>query len=98
LKGGEELKKASGLARRPSERVDSLRHTRQERIWLHVNYRGEAPFLKAWGLDIGKRSDRLEGLAILRELIHAEAQERKKEGGGSISTGRQGAVDGDARE
>ncbi|KAK4239539.1 hypothetical protein C8A03DRAFT_32398 [Achaetomium macrosporum] len=71
------------LPLRPAERVDSLRHTRQERIWLHVNYRGEAPFLKAWGLDIRKRSDRLEGLAILRELIHAEAQERKKGAGGA---------------
>ncbi|KAK3291778.1 uncharacterized protein B0H64DRAFT_435544 [Chaetomium fimeti] len=38
------------------------RHTRQERIWLHVNYRGEAPFLQAWGLDIGTVADRVEGM------------------------------------
>ncbi|KAK3309238.1 uncharacterized protein B0T15DRAFT_573259 [Chaetomium strumarium] len=95
-RGEEEETKPTRLARRPSERVDSLRHTRQERIWLHVNYRGEAPFLKAWGLDIGRRSDRLEGLAILRELIHAEAQERKRERGSSV--GRQGGVDRDERE
>ncbi|KAL2175897.1 uncharacterized protein P884DRAFT_279028 [Thermothelomyces heterothallicus CBS 202.75] len=49
-----------------------LRHTREERVWLHVNYRGEAPFLQAWGLDIANPGDRLEGLTILRELMQAE--------------------------
>ncbi len=46
--------------------------TRKERIWLHVNYRGEGPFLRAWGLDITKPVDRSEGLALLRDLILAE--------------------------
>jgi hypothetical protein len=62
------------------EAEDTVRHTRQERIWLHVNYRGEAPFLQAWGLDIAKMADRLEGLAILKELIQAEAERRAAEG------------------
>ena len=47
----------------------SLAHTREERLWLHKNYRGEAPFLEAWGLDISRQSDREEGLGILRELM-----------------------------
>ncbi|KAK4120979.1 hypothetical protein N657DRAFT_673764 [Parathielavia appendiculata] len=51
-----------------------LRYTRQERIWLHVNYRGEVPFLKAWGLDIKKAADRVEGVAILRDLMQAERE------------------------
>lgn len=55
---------------------DAVRHTRHERIWLHVNYHGETPFLQAWGLDIAKLADRLEGLAILRDLIQAEAERR----------------------
>lgn len=59
--------------------ADTVRHTRQERIWLHVNYRGESPFLKAWGLDITKLADRLEGLAIVRELIQAEAEGKRVE-------------------
>ncbi|KAK4220703.1 hypothetical protein QBC38DRAFT_378479 [Podospora fimiseda] len=51
----------------------SLVHTRQERVWLHTNYRGEAPFLEAWGLDISRQRDREEGLMILRELMLEEA-------------------------
>ncbi|KAK3985761.1 hypothetical protein QBC44DRAFT_352839 [Cladorrhinum sp. PSN332] len=50
----------------------SLAHTRQERIWLHTNYRGEAPFLEAWGLDISLQGDREEGLVILKELMLEE--------------------------
>ncbi|KAL2148442.1 hypothetical protein VTH82DRAFT_2362 [Thermothelomyces myriococcoides] len=57
-----------------------VRHTREERIWLHVNYRGEAPFLQAWGLDIANPADRLEGLAILRDLMQAEVLERREHG------------------
>jgi hypothetical protein len=57
-----------------ADAIDIIRHTRQERIWLHVNYRGEGPFLKAWALDITKVADRLEGLAIVRELIQAEEE------------------------
>jgi hypothetical protein len=70
---------------RKPETVDSVRYntsTRQERIWLHINYRGETPFLQAWGLDITKLADRIEGLDILRELIQAEG-ERKGVGGRS---------------
>ena len=48
--------------------------TRKERIWLHINYRGEGPFLRAWGLDITKPVDRSEGLALLRDLIQAEGE------------------------
>jgi hypothetical protein len=54
------------------EACQRVRHTRQERKWLHVNYKGEAPFLKAWGLDITSASDRVEGLAILKDLMQAE--------------------------
>ncbi|KAL2259057.1 hypothetical protein VTK26DRAFT_7395 [Humicola hyalothermophila] len=57
---------------KPESHRAVLRHTRQERTWLHVNYRGEAPFLQAWGLDIANLSDRLEGLSILRDLMQAE--------------------------
>lgn len=75
------------------------RHTRQERVWLHVNYRGEAPFLHAWGLDIGKVADRVEGVEILRELMRADAEaEAGVDGGGGggdgggdkVGGGRQG--------
>jgi len=62
------------------ETDDSVRHTRQERVWLHINYRGEAPFLQAWGLNITKPADRLEGLAILRELIQADGERKEMEG------------------
>jgi hypothetical protein len=63
-----------------ADAVDMIRHTRQERIWLHVNYRGEGPFLKAWALDITKVADRIEGLAIVRELIQAEEEGKRVEG------------------
>ncbi|KAK3905509.1 hypothetical protein C8A05DRAFT_12688 [Staphylotrichum tortipilum] len=53
--------------------------TRRERIWLHVNYRGEGPFLRAWGLDITKPVDRSEGLALLRDLIQAECEGKAME-------------------
>ncbi|KAK3360387.1 hypothetical protein B0T25DRAFT_129080 [Lasiosphaeria hispida] len=56
-------------------------HTRPERVWLHRHYRGEAPFLQAWGLDIKSPDDRAEGLGILRELMEAEG-----EGGGVWSS------------
>ncbi|KAK4160575.1 hypothetical protein QBC43DRAFT_245255 [Cladorrhinum sp. PSN259] len=56
----------------------TITHTRQERVWLHANYRGEAPFLEAWGLDISRKADREEGLAILRELMLEEGNSNKK--------------------
>ncbi|KAI0471052.1 hypothetical protein GGR56DRAFT_127129 [Xylariaceae sp. FL0804] len=46
--------------------------TAEERMWLHRNYRGEAMFLRSWGLQIGSRSDREEGTRILRELMAEE--------------------------
>lgn len=69
-----------GSTRPNDDTPDTVRHTRQERIWLHVNYRGEGPFLEAWGLSIMKLEDRLEGLAIIRELIQAEAEGKHVEG------------------
>ncbi|KAK4146105.1 uncharacterized protein C8A04DRAFT_26273 [Dichotomopilus funicola] len=72
-----------------TETDDSVRHTstRQDRIWLHINYRGEAPFLQAWGLDITKPADRIEGLAILRELIQAEGERNSVEGAQAVVQG-----------
>ncbi|KAK4174102.1 hypothetical protein QBC36DRAFT_244055 [Triangularia setosa] len=48
------------------------RYTHQERMWLHRNYRGEAPFLAAWGLDITSQQDRDEGVGIVKELMMEE--------------------------
>ncbi|KAI1637547.1 hypothetical protein F4809DRAFT_315960 [Biscogniauxia mediterranea] len=55
------------------------RLTPRERLWLHRNYRGEATFLRAWGLHITSEEDREEGLAILRELMAAEEAEEEEE-------------------
>ncbi|RWA14906.1 hypothetical protein EKO27_g160 [Xylaria grammica] len=52
--------------------------TPKERFWLHRNYRGEAMFLKAWGLQITSEDDREEGRGILRELMEREAQEERE--------------------
>ncbi|KAK4153648.1 hypothetical protein C8A00DRAFT_33598 [Chaetomidium leptoderma] len=73
--------KANPAPQPPPERngLEVTRHSRQERVWLHVNYRGEAPFLRAWGLEITKLADRLEGLAIVRELIQAEGERKSME-------------------
>lgn len=65
---GSEAPQTAATARRP-------RHTTQERLWLHRNYRGEAAFLKAWGLDIEQGQDREEGKSILQELMQAEDDE-----------------------
>ncbi|KAH6846993.1 hypothetical protein B0I37DRAFT_430200 [Chaetomium sp. MPI-CAGE-AT-0009] len=73
------------------------RHTRQERVWLHVNYRGEAPFLQAWGLEIGKVEDRVEGVGILRDLMRAEMEEEEsdfEEGKGGGRNGDRNGVEG----
>ncbi|KAI0977593.1 hypothetical protein F4678DRAFT_19347 [Xylaria arbuscula] len=51
--------------------------TSKERFWLHRHYRGEAMFLKAWGLQISSEEDREEGRGILRELMEREAEEEK---------------------
>ena len=50
------------------------KYTRHELIWLHRNYRGELPFLRAWGLDISSAEDRAEGLEMLRELMLEEEE------------------------
>ncbi|KAH6635096.1 hypothetical protein B0J18DRAFT_417903, partial [Chaetomium sp. MPI-SDFR-AT-0129] len=78
-----------------TETDDSVRHTstRQDRIWLHINYRGEAPFLQAWGLDITKPADRIEGLAILRELIQAEGERNSVEGAQAVVQGSTSPLD-----
>ncbi|OTB07278.1 hypothetical protein M426DRAFT_20327 [Hypoxylon sp. CI-4A] len=52
--------------------------TPDEIIWLHRNYRGEATFLKAWGLHITKDTDRERGLEILQHLMAAEAPKEKE--------------------
>ncbi|KAK1750504.1 hypothetical protein QBC47DRAFT_393599 [Echria macrotheca] len=62
----------------PLPRTVLVRHTREERMWLHHNYRGEAPFLQAWGLDIANAEDREEGLDMLRELMAAEREESQR--------------------
>ncbi|KAK4033047.1 hypothetical protein C8A01DRAFT_19957 [Parachaetomium inaequale] len=76
-------------AQSKTETDDWVRHTstRQERIWLHINYRGEAPFLQAWGLDITKLADRIKGLAILRELIQAEGERKSVESAEAVIQG-----------
>jgi len=55
------------------------RLTSKERFWLHRQYRGEANFLKAWGLDISSAGDREDGLIILRELMEGEAREETED-------------------
>ncbi|KAK8108808.1 hypothetical protein PG984_014609 [Apiospora sp. TS-2023a] len=52
----------------------TTRHTREERLWLHRNYRGEANFLRAWGLSIDSEEDRDEGAVLLRELCQSEQE------------------------
>ncbi|KAI0490310.1 hypothetical protein F4859DRAFT_5052 [Xylaria cf. heliscus] len=70
--------------REPEEHVDrpqsgtEQKLTSKERFWLHRHYRGEATFLKAWGLDIESEEDRGEGRRILRELMEGEAQEERE--------------------
>ncbi|KAK8117612.1 uncharacterized protein PG998_005893 [Apiospora kogelbergensis] len=54
--------------------MKTTRHTREERLWLHKNYRGEANFLRAWGLSIDNEEDREEGAALLRELVQSEQE------------------------
>ena len=76
--------------RSKAETADSAQHTRRERVWLHINYRGESPFLQAWGMDISKPIDRVEGLALLRELIQAEREREGVEGVEGTQTAVQG--------
>lgn len=53
--------------------VNRQRLTSEETLWLHRNYRGEATFVKAWGLHITRNVDRERGLEIMRELMAAES-------------------------
>ncbi|XXG96870.1 hypothetical protein Hte_003161 [Hypoxylon texense] len=52
--------------------------TPDQMIWLHKNYRGEATFLKAWGLHFTRDADREQGREILRVLMAAESQKGKE--------------------
>jgi hypothetical protein len=54
------------------------RFSTDERLWLHKNYRGEVPFLRAWGLDIKSEEERDEGVGIMRELMAAERQKKER--------------------
>lgn len=69
------------------------KYTRSELIWLHRNYRGELPFLRAWGLDISSAEDRAEGLEMLRELMLEEEEEGGTRGGHERS-GSKGSLAG----
>lgn len=69
------------------------KYTRSELIWLHRNYRGELPFLRAWGLDIASVEDRAEGLEMLRELMLEEEEEGGARGGHERS-GSKGSLAG----
>ncbi|KAK5636060.1 hypothetical protein RRF57_011772 [Xylaria bambusicola] len=67
------------------DKLDTQQHlgpehqlTSKERFWLHRHYRGEAVFLKAWGLQIESEHERQEGRRILRELMEGEAQEERE--------------------
>ncbi|KAI0138632.1 hypothetical protein F4776DRAFT_670508 [Hypoxylon sp. NC0597] len=59
-------------------RSEDQRLTSEQILWLHRNYRGEATFLKAWGLHITRDADRERGLEIMRELIAAEVPNEKE--------------------
>ncbi|KAI0835641.1 hypothetical protein F5Y06DRAFT_275924 [Hypoxylon sp. FL0890] len=59
-------------------RGEKQRLTAEQILWLHRNYRGEATFLKAWGLHINRDADRERGREIMRELMAAEAPKEKE--------------------
>lgn len=63
-------------ARKYSVHLSRPKYSLQERMWLHRNYRGEAPFLAAWGLDIASQQDREEGVGIVKELMLEESKRR----------------------
>lgn len=69
----------SRISARPAAKKpqSSSKHSPQERLWLHRNYRGEATFLKAWGLSIENPEEREEGLALVRELMSSEEDRRQ---------------------
>ncbi|KAI1077421.1 hypothetical protein F5B20DRAFT_275561 [Whalleya microplaca] len=63
-------------AKEPKQSLRPSRYSPQERLWLHRNYRGEATFLKAWGLSMDSEEDREEGMAMMRELMESEEDKR----------------------
>lgn len=63
-------------ARKYSVHFSRQKYSLQERMWLHRNYHGEAPFLAAWGLDIASQQDREEGVGIVKELMLEESKRR----------------------
>ncbi|KAK4645241.1 hypothetical protein QC761_001160 [Podospora bellae-mahoneyi] len=56
-------------AQKYSVHLSRPKYSLQERMWLHRNYRGEAPFLAAWGLDIASQQDQGEGVSRVKELM-----------------------------
>ncbi|KAI8962814.1 hypothetical protein F5Y11DRAFT_347169 [Daldinia sp. FL1419] len=67
----------------PSSNVETQdgkkRLTSEQIIWLHRNYRGEATFLKAWGLHLTRDADREQGLEIIKMLMAAESPKVKEQ-------------------
>ncbi|KAI1144249.1 hypothetical protein F5Y05DRAFT_418326 [Hypoxylon sp. FL0543] len=57
---------------------EKQRLTPKQILWLHRNYRGEATFLKAWGLHITRDADRERGREIMQELMAAEVPKEKE--------------------
>jgi hypothetical protein len=78
---------ASGSTSGSTSGSVTARYTREERIWLHSNYRGEAPFLQAWGLDIRREEDREEGIRMVRELMAAESSHGPSGSAGAGASG-----------
>ncbi|KAI0846043.1 hypothetical protein F5Y00DRAFT_264937 [Daldinia vernicosa] len=54
------------------------RFTAEQVLWLHQNYRGEATFLKAWGLHVSRDADREQGREIMEMLMAAESKEKEQ--------------------
>ncbi|KAK1826441.1 hypothetical protein QBC39DRAFT_364303 [Podospora conica] len=96
LSSGSSSSSASEANRPPAAApIGPPKYTRPELIWLHRNYRGELPFLRAWGLDIGSAEDRAEGLEMLRELM-LEEEENGGGRGGHERSGSKGSLAGSA--
>ncbi|KAI1661837.1 hypothetical protein F4813DRAFT_345910 [Daldinia decipiens] len=55
-----------------------MRFTAEQVLWLHQNYRGEATFLKAWGLHVSRGADREQGREIMEMLMAAESKEKEQ--------------------
>ncbi|KAI1647472.1 uncharacterized protein F4817DRAFT_365216 [Daldinia loculata] len=55
-----------------------MRFTAEQVLWLHQNYRGEATFLKAWGLHVTRGADREQGREIMEMIMAAESKEKEQ--------------------